>query len=269
MLTESESPGWGLGTAARFCQAVGLEMTDLHGACLYNTELCCYVPSWMTALCHVDTLLKYTCLIFLIACLQLGLTVLCPSQPPCTVLHKVGAQHVLEGWIHRNLEGITGILLATKSLKSTGLKRRSFRHILSILWDFEAGDCLQGSDLCPSGGEPFDLWAPEDVCRAAPQGGRPASCMVLRGRRATSKGRSGSYSSQIRIPQGTCWHFCVFPDPLNYIVVQEGEIATQILPNTALEFEEHDPPACVWSKDNMLPSRGVTWIGLWPGIWET
>lgn len=32
-----------------------------------------------------------------------------------TVLHKVGAQHLLEVSLYRNLEGIAGILLATKS----------------------------------------------------------------------------------------------------------------------------------------------------------
>ena len=80
--TESAPPGWGegLGSAARVSQAAGTEIIELQGTCLYDTELCCCVPSG-TLLCHVDTLLKYSCLTFLIDRLQRGLTLLCPSQP--------------------------------------------------------------------------------------------------------------------------------------------------------------------------------------------
>lgn len=113
----------GLGTATSFCQAVGLEIIGLRGTCLYDTGLCYCVPfQWY---CSVLSMLFVS--------MYVDLPFLCASQTCCTMIHKVGAQHILEDWSYRNLEGMAGLLLATKSLRSTGPKRRPFWHILSIL----------------------------------------------------------------------------------------------------------------------------------------
>lgn len=122
-LTESESPGWRF----RNCQKL------LPGSMLGNYWITWNMLVWYwSALfgsvcndtaCIVDALPTYAC----------WSPFLCASQPLCTVIHNVGARHILEDWLYKNLEGIIGILLATNTLKSTGPQRRMFWHILSIL----------------------------------------------------------------------------------------------------------------------------------------
>lgn len=53
-------PYEGLGTAIGFCQAVGLEITELHGTRMYDTALCHCAPSSVILFCIVDAL-KYIC----------------------------------------------------------------------------------------------------------------------------------------------------------------------------------------------------------------
>ena len=124
--------GGGLGTATSFYQVVCWEITELHGTCLYETDLPYFFLSSMIQ----------PVLLMLFLHILVDPPFLCASQPLCTVIHKVGTWHILEDWLYKNFEGIVGILLATKPLRSTRPQRRMFWYILSILsWRFQ-GWCL-------------------------------------------------------------------------------------------------------------------------------